>query len=232
MDISDLTLKLIIILIPGALASRIIQKITVHKTWSDFQFVVNSILLGVASYVFLQIVYSFILSVEKSYCDNTLSFERKSLKVWQGIQEKGAISYFEVLYSSVVAIIVALFISWIDYNKYLNKLTQRFGISNKYGDEDLYSYFLNANEIKEVYIRHMKHKITYHGYIDSFADADSIKEITLRDVTVYSYPESEEMYSLNFIYLSLPKDDVIIEYLKIEQDDERSRETETSQDNN
>jgi len=223
MDISDLTLKLIIILIPGALSARIIQKVTVHKTWSDFQFTVNSILLGVASYLLLQVIYSCYKFSESLFCNQSFIFASNSLKVWQGIQEKGAIPYLEVFCSSITAIIVGLLVSWLDYNKIINGLAQKYKISNKYGDEDLYSYFLNAKEIKEVYVRHLKHKLTYHGYVDSFAEADSIKELTLRDVTVYSYPESQEMYTLSYIYLSLSREDVIIEYLKPETNEEGPR---------
>ncbi len=229
MDISDLTLKLIIILLPGALSAKIIQKITVHKPWSDFQFTVNSILLGVASYLLLQVLYILITSLELSYCNRAIAFEVKSLQVWQGIQQKGSIPYPEVFFSGITAIFVALIVSKMDHTKFLNKSAQKHKISNKYGDEDLYSYFLNAKEIKEVYVRLIKYKLTYHGYVDSFSETDNIKELTLRDVTVYNYPESEEMYNLNYIYLSLAKDDVIIENLTSDHHEEGSGQAEDDQ---
>ncbi len=49
MEISELTLKLIIILIPGAIATVIIDKLTIHKEWPPFKFVVNAIILGIFS---------------------------------------------------------------------------------------------------------------------------------------------------------------------------------------
>ena len=48
---SELTIKLIIILIPGAIATLIFGKLILHKEWSSFRFVLYSILFGIVSYV-------------------------------------------------------------------------------------------------------------------------------------------------------------------------------------
>jgi len=46
---SELTIKLIIILIPGAIATLIFGKLVLHKEWNNFKFVLYSILFGVVS---------------------------------------------------------------------------------------------------------------------------------------------------------------------------------------
>ena len=51
MDISNLTLKLIFILIPGAIAGLIFEKLTVHKPWNNFKFIAQSILFGLLAYL-------------------------------------------------------------------------------------------------------------------------------------------------------------------------------------
>jgi hypothetical protein len=49
------------------------------------------------------------------------------------------------------------------------------------------------------------------GYVVSFSETDEFKEIVLSNVSVYSYDQSELLYEISEIYLSLPKDDIIIE---------------------
>jgi|ADGO01.1.fsa_nt_gi hypothetical protein len=47
--------------------------------------------------------------------------------------------------------------------------------------------------------------------INSYSETSEFKEIVLRDVKVYDYTTSEFMYELDKVYLSRPKDDIIIE---------------------
>lgn len=54
MEISEFTLKLILILVPGALASIIFEKLTIYKKWSAFEFTAMSILFGGVSYIIAQ----------------------------------------------------------------------------------------------------------------------------------------------------------------------------------
>src|SRR4029077_5368445 len=89
-------------------------------------------------------------------------------------------------------------------------------ISNKFGDINLYSHFLNSPNINTVYFRDLKSNLTYHGLVESFSETDEIKEIVLRNVTVYYNEEQINgnaivLYQLNAVYLSRPKDEVLIE---------------------
>lgn len=56
MEISELTLKLILLLIPGAVASIIYEKLTIQKKWPAFKFLAHSILFGALSYLLTQLI--------------------------------------------------------------------------------------------------------------------------------------------------------------------------------
>ncbi len=51
MSISALALKLILILVPGGLATLILEKLTTYLKWEAFKFIINSSLLGSLSYI-------------------------------------------------------------------------------------------------------------------------------------------------------------------------------------
>jgi len=211
MEISELTLKLIILLIPGGIGSIILERLTVHKPWTSFRFILNAIIIGVFAYVTLQLFVMFLFNVCSCMNINFAS----SLTVWQSLKEGSmVIPYEEVLYASIIAVVIGLILTLADTNKWLNNFANKYGISHKYGDENLFSYFLNSKEAGYVYIRHIKHNLTYLGYINSFSETAEIKEIVLSDVSVFTYTDSQLLYEIDKIYLSLSKDDVIIEFAK------------------
>lgn len=198
MEISELTLKLIIILIPGAIATRIYQKVTIHEKWSSFQFVVNSIVFGGFSYLLTE------LFIDICYSDKRL------VKFWSNLPVEN-IPYDLVIKTCITGVLIGLAISALDHYKLVNWLAKRIKISKKYGDENLYSYFLNGKEVKEVYIRDFDNNSTYHGLIDSYSEQDAFCEIVLYDVVIYDNETGNEAYSLDKVYLSRPKEKITIE---------------------
>ncbi|MBY0482135.1 MAG: hypothetical protein K2Q21_12315 [Chitinophagaceae bacterium] len=198
MEIPELTIKLIILLIPGAIASLIFEKLTIHKKWNSFQFVANSILFGGISYLFAQLAF------------NLCGSEQSFANFWSNLPSK-EIPYEAVIKAIVTSVLIGFICAGLDNYKIINKIGKSLKLTTKYGDENLYPYFLNANNINEIYFRDIKNNITYHGMINSFSETDEFKEIVLSDVKVYDYSSSTLMYELDKVYLSRPKDDIIIE---------------------
>lgn len=211
MEISALTLKLIFLLIPGAVAAIIYKRLTVRpKEGSDFMFVMNSILFGIFSYVLLQLtVFGCML-----FC-NTFKeaehYDYSVLKVFGKLSDATIIPYLEIIGGTFFAVILGLIITLIDDRSYLYKIAKHMKISNKYGEENLYSYFLNSPDIDWIYIRDIKNKLTYKGGAVSFSETPEFKEIELVNVSVFNYPESEFLYEVERLYLCLSKDNLIIE---------------------
>lgn len=198
MEISELTLKLIIILVPGALSSIIFEKLSIHKTWTPFQFVSKSILFGATSYILAQLLFNF--NGEDSELNG----------FWDNLASE-KIPFTVVIKASICSIILAVICIALDYYKVINKIGKCIKITSKYGEENLYTYFLNASNVQQVYIRDIENKITYHGYVDAYAETDNFVEITLYSVKVYEYITSEFMYDVDRIYLSRTKNNLIIE---------------------
>lgn len=214
MEIPELTLKLIILLIPGAVASIIFEKLTIHKKWNSFQFIANSILFGGISYLFAQLVFNI--------CRYDNSFDN----FWLNLPSK-EIPFAAVIKAIITSIFVGFICAGLDNYKLVNRIGKFLKLTTKYGDENLYSYFLNADNVTEIYFRDIPNNITYHGMIDSFSETNEFKEIVLRDVKVYEYETSNLMYSLDKLYLSRPKDNIIIEvpFINNMKTDENGGET-------
>jgi hypothetical protein len=203
MEVSELTLKLILILIPGAIASMMFEKLTVHKKWTPFQFVTNSILFGGLSYLLAQLFYNVFT------CNGNSDLN----SFWANLPTK-AISPSVIIKGTIASPFIALLFTCMDYYKWINKLGKLLGITNKYGDENLFTFFLNSKDVVEVYIRDIDANICYQGIVDSFSETDEIKEITLYDVKVYGYDDGKLYYEVENLYLAKPKDKLTIEVPK------------------
>jgi len=214
MEISALTLKLIILLTPGVLATTIYKRLTIrHKEQSDFMFVVISIMFGMFSYLILQVI-NYLISLAKNICSKSTE-KYETINTFSDLSNGNSIPYSEVIWASIICIILGFIISKLDHSKLINTYARKWNISNKYGDENLYSYFLNSPDVNWVYVRVIETSLTYLGWIESFSETIENKEIVLNQVTVYNYPDSKKMYEIERIYLVFPKDKVIIEQAKL-----------------
>lgn len=203
-------------MIPGSIACILYERLTIHKQWNSFKFITNAILFGSISYVLAQLFFNI--------CRIDTSFD----SFWENLPTK-EIPYQVIIKASIVSIFVGLIATGIDHYKLINRFGKWVKLTNKYGDESLYSYFLNAKDVDEVYVRDIENELTYHGLVSSYSENDDIKEILLVDVVVYDYTTSEELYLLDKIYLSRSKENLIIElpYKNLKNDPQNTTETET-----
>lgn len=207
MEISGLTLKLIILLIPGVVAAIILERLTVHKPWDSFRFVLNAILLGAISYLLLQ---GIIWSLNACGTKNWLPYPT----VWESLDKEAILPYWNVGWACIVAIPLGLLVSIGDNNKWLIRFANRLGISDKYGDESLYYNFMGLEETVGVHVRNVGTGVTYTGTVRSFEDLGDTIEMVLDGARVYLTGGTDELYSTQRVYLSLQKAGVIIEYVE------------------
>lgn len=211
---NQLVVTLIVILMPGIIANVICDKIAVHSTWSSFKFSLYAFVLGMSCYVCLQIIYyAHDYTHAASFSEMTFSH----LKVWSAsVADNPKIPAIEVIFATIISLPISLIAAFFINHKIFNKIATGLGISTKYGDENLFSYYLNANEIDWIYIRDIDKKLTYQGRIVSYSENDLIQEIVMSEVTVYNYEDSEELYSIPTIYLTKPLGVFIIEAVPLE----------------
>ncbi len=212
MDISDLTIRLIILLLPGLVATIIVDNLTVHKPWPIFKYIIYSVILGCFSY------FGTRLFINIDYLFQSVEFEE--LKLWNSLFiQDTPISIREVFFACVISLFVGLFFSFSIQHKLLFRLARKLRISMKYGDEDLFTHVLNSPEIQYVWIRDKKRGFTYEGAVEKFSESDHIQEIFLQDVKVYNYEDSQLLYTLSNIYLSYPDKEITIEVPESEGDE-------------
>ena len=206
---NQFVVTLVVILIPGIIAAVISDKITVHSKWNSFKFSLYAMILGLSAYAGLQLIF-YAVDIFKACSFNVPSWSH--LNVWNSaISEKHKIVASEVVYAAILSLPTAFFASFLINYKVFNKFAQGLKVSSKYGDENLYSYYLNAKEIDWVYVRDIENNLTYQGRIESYAENDHMQEMVLYDVTVFRYQDSVQLYSVPTIYLTKEMGKFIVE---------------------
>ena len=209
---NDLPIAVGVILFPGLIAAVICDKVTVHSPkWGSFKYSVYSFILGVSSYVALQLL-AYLWNAASAYICPTLLLASPTLDVWTiATTQNISIDVSEVFWATALSPVVASAAASIVNHKLINKAAQKLHISTKYGDENLFSFFLNARDIDWVYVRDISNKLTYQGRVVSFSEVEDMQEVVLSEVTVFAYETSVELYSVPFVYLSKARGTFIIE---------------------
>jgi hypothetical protein len=211
-SIDQLAVILVVVLFPGILATVIADKLAVHSRWSSFKYALYSVVLGVLSYAFLQLIVYADDILRWYACSQPLVWHH--LSIWKFAQYgKADIPAWEVVSAVFFAIPVALFASACVQHKWITRVGNRLRITRKFGDENLYTFFLNSTDVDWVYVRDKESDLTYQGRVQSFSENDQarIQELVLFDVTVYRFKDSAELYSVPALYLSRPMGKFIIE---------------------
>lgn len=219
---NDLAVLIGLISFPGLIATVICDKLLVHaERWNSFKYGIYTFILGVSSYVGLQ----FLTWITSLAC-RRLPFlsDSVTLGLWETLSTGENLNFSEVAWATGLSPIIALAIVYFVNKKHMIRFAQKLGISNKYGDENLFSYFLNSPDVIWVYIRDQSAGFSYMGAVRTFSETKEVQEIALTDVTVYSYEESILLYKLDSIYLSKPIGAFIIESPKSnEQESQNGR---------
>lgn len=205
MNISELTFKLLLLFLPGIISVLIIEDRTTHKKWESYRFVVYSFLNGLICYLVLQILY-FILTLthylSKIFTEPPTQFLLKYLTIWSNLLKTGDIPFLEILLSCIVSVFLGLIATYLIESKFLYRNTTRFNISSKFGDESLFYNFLDSANVNFVYVHDKENNLTFHGYVNKYAEDDNNKELLLTNVSVYLYEDAKYLYDVESVYIS------------------------------
>jgi len=199
-----------VILFPGIISALIVENfLNYSPKWSAFKFGVHSFILGVISYVLLQLIVSFVGLFPSNV--NFLSSLSGQLDVWTFASKRsGTIDVAEVFAAMLFAPFVGAIVTRLaNARKWfgLKALTK----SSKYGNENLFSYFLASKNLGYIYVRDYEKDVMYEGAVASFSENDDIQELVLTDVRVFRSHDSMLLENLPSLYISKPAGQFIIE---------------------
>lgn len=221
---TEFTYSIIFLSIPGLLAYYIIGQLTSGaKGDSNVDKVLKIFVLSVFSYLF----YGLLAATRNWICNESFS-----TSIFEDLISGNSLEIYEILGGAVFGIILGFTFSFSKNKNYFHRFAQKYNITNKYGDDDVWTFFLNADfkELEQsendensddsvhkwVFVRDLKERLLFYGYISVWSDTGSTRELVISNVEVFDNDDSTFLYKADHVYISCELDDIIIEVPNLE----------------
>jgi hypothetical protein len=200
MTLSEFTLRIILIFLPGLIALIIVEQLIVHKEIKPYRFFIDSLILG----FFCYLIYYPISQVP--FFDLNFYFIR-SLS-----DNNFPLDFIEILIATFLSIPLGFIISLFINRKILHRFAQKLKITKKFGELDVWSYIMNSEIPEWVLIRDIENDLMYQGWIQACSDPPEKDELFLRDVKVFTNSTAQELYSVPGLYFPRKRENITIEF--------------------
>lgn len=212
MEITELVWNLFVIFVPGVVATLIIRYITTSRQFTVFEFLIYSAILGIAIFAIMEICCSLYWIVLSVFDRDIFLVKKLNLSIWRRIfSSDGNLNEYEMYLSYLLAIPMGILIGFITSRKVLIRLLQWLHLTSRYGDNDVWSFYLNSPNTKWIFLHDKNENLTYYGKIRAFSDSLESREILLEEVSVYVSDSWQELYCSDAIYLDLRNKEFKIE---------------------
>lgn len=217
MTLSEFTLRIILIFLPGLIALIIVEQLIVHKEVKPYRFFLNSLILGFLCYLLY-------------YPISLIPFFNLKFNFFQSLLDNKLPLYFwEIFTATLLSVPLGFIVSLLINRKVLHKAAQRLNISNKFGDFDVWSYILNSDVPGWVVIRDVENDLMYEGWIQASSDGtENNNELFLRDVKVFINSTAQELYKTPGLYFPKKRENLTIEFPAMEYSEHNESQNEPS----
>ena len=207
---NELTIKIVMLLLPGIIVTMLVDKFTEHKEWNNYKYSLFVISYGILSYLMLQIL-SLIHQCLKIGYQNFRFNNAEYLQVWE-VNSSVNLPYNEVIAASIVSFFIGVLITYIDNKELLAKLFMKLKITRKYGDYGVYQQFLRANENVWIDITIWDKKIIIRGLPVSIHESNGFCELCIYQAEVFLFTDEscDLLYSVEYISISEKYDNLMI----------------------
>ena len=202
MDVSELTVKLLLLFFPGILCHVLVDALTVHHERKLHEIFLHSFLYGILAYL----VYATVLcAAGQTWTPNMQMFAALT-------DAKKKVDLWEVISVTGIACVLGIVIS-VGLNRFwFHDVARAARITRKFGQPNVWSFALNVNEVRWATVRDLQTGTMFQGYIRAFSDADEPAEILLTEVCVYNEKTAEKLYEADHMYLARPRANLTVEF--------------------
>ena len=94
------------------------------------------------------------------------------------------------------------------------KFLHYIGATNRYGDEDVWSFTLNSDQPHVEYVnpRDIENGLIFSGFVNTYSENESFREILLIDAKAYDHSTGDELFASPHMYISRPKNNITMDF--------------------
>lgn len=208
MELSALTLRVLLLFFPGVLCAMIVETLTPRREHTPATFLTESFVFGISTYLLLSGTGAVLSWIAIGFGSGPLP----SVTFFQALVDPSQqILWGEIAASAGAGVVLAGLVAALQNYKVLHRTARRFHISSKFGELDVWSHFLASPDIGWILVRDLDADRTYEGWLEAYSDSGDDAQLLLRDVRIYESAAGAELYRTKRVYLGRDKHVLVIE---------------------
>jgi hypothetical protein len=232
MEVSALTLRVLLLFFPGVLCAMLVDALTVHRERTAAQFLTHAFVLGLTSYLLLYfgqwtcVGLAYALPLPQPL---PVTFLNALL------DEKLRIAPGEIALAAAIGVLLGTGVSAGVNHRILFRIGRKLHVTRRRGSPDLWSHVLNFEQTNWVSVRDLDHGFTYVGWVRDYSEIVDLAELWLLEATVFESATGTKLYEANALYLGRDPRSITVEVLptdsrkRIEDGREDSRAVDAEQ---
>lgn len=213
MEVSALTLRVLLLFFPGVLCALLVDALTVHRERTSAQFLTHAFVLGLASYLLL---YAGRWGCQGVAAVLDLPAPRPVTFIDALLNDRLRIAWGELVLAAGVALPLGMAVAAGINHKVLYRVGRSLRITRRRGSSDLWSHVFDSPQTTWITVRDLERGYTYFGWVREYSETGAFAELFLGHVTVYSSSTSAPLYEASNLYLSRDPRSLVIEVLPTE----------------
>jgi len=121
-----------------------------------------------------------------------------------------------IVLALLLGVLLSLVVSALIDKKVLNRVARVLCVTQKFGDRDVWSYIMNAEETTWLVVRDRNAGVYYVGQLSTYSDEERVREIVLDNTEVFDNETGESRYTVGKVYFSFLYEGITIELHPLE----------------
>lgn len=174
MAISDFTMRLMLLFLPGVLCAYLVDALTEGRSRDRFFFLVRAFVFGMTAYAayWLILVMLHVAHRVLAYVGLPVAVAPfPQVTFLQALLVSNAtVSFTEILLVSITAVFVGVLFSSAYTHRLRHRLARKLKISRRLGELDVWGYVFNSSaDVEWVTVRDLDHDLIYDGWVRAFS---------------------------------------------------------------
>lgn len=208
MEISALTLRVLLLFFPGVLCAMLVDTLTRRRERAPAEFLTRSFVLGIGVYLVLYALRAVCeLAADVLGLDPPLELTFFAALV----DERQRIAWGEIALSALVSVPLAAVVAAAFNHNLVENAAEKLGLGRGFGENDVWAFLFNSPDVRWIIVRDLAHDLMFKGWVDAFSDSAGRPELLLRNVSVYRNSSGDKLYETSRLYLARPTEALVVE---------------------
>jgi Family of unknown function (DUF6338) len=208
MELSSVTIRVLLLFFPGVLCALVVDTLTVHRERTPVEFLTHAFALGMGSYLSLAVVRDALAVLARG----VRLREPLDVTFFEALlNDRVRIAWGEIALAASVGVVLSCVMAAAVNRRLLMRFASRLNLTQKLGEPAVWSFVLNSERGKSLIVRDVAQDTVYVGTVEAFSETPDHAELFLKEVEVFQNSSALKLYDATYVYLARDVRTLVIE---------------------